>query len=154
VRAVAKAVPVVTGIGAIGWVLPDQWQHTEADLREMGLSKAQIEPIMAGRHWWDVQVSVRQYADLSDGRRVFDPVYVGVGIGLPPGLDDAGLAERLRAELEKAFREEMDLPDDWDTLMEALRRLGIEITLELLLELPLTVRLATGDDGPVPLPEM
>jgi hypothetical protein len=153
VRAVAKDVPAVTGIGAIGWVLPDEWQHTEEDLRELGLSEAEIDSIVAGRHWWDVQVSVKQYADLSDGRRVFDPVYVGVGIGLSPGLDDAAHADRLRVELERAYREDMLEPDDWDTLMEALRRLGIEITYEQLLSLPLSVRLATPEDGPVPLPE-
>jgi hypothetical protein len=71
-----------------------------------------------------------------------------------PGLDDAEHAERLRVELERAFREEMDLPEDWDTLVTALGRVGIEITIEQLLELPLTVRLATPEDGPVPLPEM
>jgi hypothetical protein len=154
VTAPSKHAPVVTGIGAIGWVLPDEWQHTEEDLREMGLSEEQIDSITAGRHWWDVQVSVKEYADLSDGRRVFDPVYLGVGIGVAPGLDDAEHAEQLRIGLERAFREEMLEPDDWDTLMGALRRLGIEMTYEQLLSLPLSVRLATPDDGPVPLPEL
>jgi hypothetical protein len=150
---VTEHAPHVTGIGAIGWILPDEWQHTEEDLRESGFSEARIESIVAGRDWWDAQVSVKQYAELSDGRRVFDPVYLGVGIGLPPGLDEAELAERLRIELERAFREEMLEPDDWDTLMNALRRLGIEITYEELLSLPLTVRVATPEDGPAPLPE-
>ena len=149
---------MVTGIGAIGWVLPDEYQWTEEDLRrhlrEAGASEAEIDSIVARGDWWELQVSVKQYAELSDGGRVLDPVYLGVGISLPLGLDEAELAEPLRIELERAFREEMVLPDDWDTLMGALRRLGIEISLEELLELPLTVRLATPEDGPVPLPEM
>ena len=150
--------PVVTGIGAIAWVLPDEWQATEEDLRrdlrEEGLSEARIDSIVARGDWRDVQVSVKQYADLSDGGRVFDPVYLGVGFPWHSELDEAERAERLRFELETAYRDEMDLPDDWDTLMNALGRLGIEMTLEQLLSLPLTVRLATPEDGPVPLPEM
>jgi hypothetical protein len=157
VTAVSKQLPVVTGIGAVGWVLPDEWQNTEQDLRrdlrEAGWTKAEIDSHIARMDRWEVQVSVKQYADLSDGERVFDPVYLGVGIVVPLGLDETALAEPLRIELEKAFRDEMDLPDDWDTLLGALRRLGIEISLEQLLSLPLTVRLATPDDGPVPLPE-
>jgi hypothetical protein len=149
---------VVKAIGAIGWVLPDEWQNTEEDLRrdlrEAGWSKAEIDSFIARMDRWEVQVSVKQYADLSDGRRVFDPVYLGVGIVVPLGLDEAELAVPLQIELERAFREEMDLPDDWDTLMAALRRLGIEMTNEQLRSLPLSVRLATPDDGPVPLPEL
>ena len=157
-KAVSKQFPVVTGIGAFGWVLPDEWQNTEQDLRrslrEAGWSRAAIDSYIARMDRWEVQVSVKQHADLSDGGRVFDPVYLGVGIVVPLGLDEAELAEPLRIELERAFREEMLEPDDWDTLMAALRRLGIEISLEQLLSLPLSVRLATPDDGPVPLPEI
>jgi len=157
VKALSKHAQVVTGIGAIAWVLPDEYQWSEEDLRrdfrEDGLSEAQIDSIIARGDWWELQVSVKQYAELSDGGRVLDPVYLGVGISLPLGLDEAELAEQLCVGLETAFREEMLQPDDWDTLMGALRRLGIEITYEQLLSLPLTVRLATPEDGPMPLPE-
>jgi hypothetical protein len=66
---------------------------------------------------------------------------------------DAQAERELLAGVDVAFRQKMIDYEDWDLLIAALARVGVEVTLAERLALPLTVRLATPEDGPVPLPE-
>jgi hypothetical protein len=114
----STAAPTLEAIGAIGWVLPEEYQGTtEESLRKEprrdGLSKAQIDEFIARGDWWGLDVSVKQYAGLSDGGRVFDPVYLGVWFPLPLELSEAEIERGLETQLDAAFRTEMTQYEDW-----------------------------------------